>query len=272
MRLVLVQPRLRHAPDADHLAVIRRVLEGAGEAFTADDLVLLPEGCHPSDDAARYVRDVGALARGLGCHVFGGSHQEHVNGASVNAGVAVDPGGAVICRYEKLRPYADEGLRVRPGTALGALDVAGRRILVVVCADFWYADIIQRLRPPPDLVLVAALSVTRKPTAKYARTLWQHLAVARAYEFGTYVGISDWAADSGLPAARAAGVGGFADPTTAAAERLFTPMGEARMAVHPLDFAALAALRRERAARGFLSMGSAPDRNREAAVSLPWRA
>lgn len=271
MRLVLVQPRLRHSPDADHLEVIRRLLERAGEAFTADDVVLLPEGCHASDDAARYVRDVSALARALGCHVVGGSHHERVDDAIVNAGVAVDPHGAVIRRYEKLRPYAEEGMRVRAGTALGTLDVAGRRVLVLICADFWYAEVLRRLHPPPDLVLVAALSVTRKPTAEYARTLWQHLAVTRAYEFGTYVGISDWAADSDLLAVRPAGVGGFADPTTTEAGRLFTPMGAVRVAVHPLDFTALAGLRRERAARGFLSTDAELDRHQDApAVAPSW--
>jgi hypothetical protein len=41
-------------------------------------------------------------------------------------------------------------------------------------------------------------------------------------------------------------------------------MSEARVAVHPLDFAALVALRRERAARGFLSTAAVTERYREA--------
>jgi len=122
---------------------------------------------------------------------------------------------------------------------------------VLVCADFWFADVIQSVTELPDVVLVPALSVTRKPSPAYSRALWRHLAVARAYEYGVYVGVSDWAADARLPALHTAGVAGFADPTTVDADALFRPVGDARVAVHALDFAALDAFRADRRARGF---------------------
>jgi hypothetical protein len=93
--------------------------------------------------------------------------------------------------------------------------------------------------------------VTRKPSPEYSRTLWRHLAVARAYEFGAYIGISDWGYPSQLPTQFACGVGGVADPTTNVPERFFTPMGAHSVAVHALDFGALEGLRRDRSARGF---------------------
>src|SRR5207244_1755107 len=78
---------------------------------------------------------------------------------------------------------------VRPGRCIGEFTIAGRRILVLVCADFWFADVILGATALPDLMLVPALSVTRKPTPAYSRALWRHLAVSRAYEYGVYVGL-----------------------------------------------------------------------------------
>src|SRR5262245_43008781 len=253
VRLVLVQPRLQHLPEADSIGTIRSLLAWTVGWFERDDVVLLPEGIHPSQDGERYARDVAALARALGCHVIGGSHRERLAaGATVNAGLAFDPAGQPVGRYEKLRPYAEEAHGVQGGTVLGELTIAGHDLLVLICADFWYSDVFQRLRRAPEVVLVCALAVTRKPTPHFARTLWGHLAVTRAYELGAYVGISDWASDSEVAGLRVGGVGGFADPTATTPERLFTPIPATGAAAHRLDFAALRSLRRERRARGFL--------------------
>lgn len=250
MKLVLVQPRLLYDAQADNPGLVRRVLEPFAGQFEPDDLVLLPEhyDLRPSRDD--YEANVCALAQHLGCHVIGGSHHEQRDGHRVNAGVASDSRGRVVARYEKLRPYADERQRVREGETLGEFSVAGKRILVLVCADFWFSDLFHRTRELPDLVLVPAHSVTRKPSPDYSRALWRHLAVGRAYEFGVYVGISDWAyapAPVGLPAS---GVGGFADPTTIDPAGLYLPIDGA-VHVYPLDFDALDAFRRDRRARGF---------------------
>jgi len=248
MRLLLVQPRLRASPDADNLATIRGLIGSSGP-LAPDDVLLLPEHVVAGGRADAYERAVGDLARSLGCHVVGGSH--HQLERSVNAGVACGPDGAAVGRYEKVRPYAGERERVRPGRCLGEIALGGRRILVLLCADFWFADVILGATALPDIVLVPALSVTRKPTPEYSRALWRHLAVSRAYEYGVYVGISDWAHDSELPTLPAAGVAGFADPTATDPALFFQPLGDARLAVHDLDLARLEAFRHDRRSRGF---------------------
>jgi predicted amidohydrolase len=251
MRLVLLQPQLQFAPDADNVGRIRAALESASSAFEPDDIVLLPENFDRRASWEVYERDMSALACSLRCHVIGGSHHRPTAAGPVNSGLAFDTAGAVIGRYDKLRPYASERAFVRPGSVLGELFIAGRCVIVLVCSDFWFADVVQQATRLPDVILVAALSVSRKPGPDYSRTLWRHLAVSRAYEFGAYVGISDWAYPSELPAQFASGVGGFADPTATTTEGLFTAIGKRSSAVHPLDFRALDEFRRDRISRGF---------------------
>lgn len=252
MKLVLVQTHFSYDVSAENAAVIRRVLEPLARSLSRDDLVLLPEHYDLRPSRADYENDVRALARTLGCHVVGGSHHEQRDGQRVNAGVVSNPSGQLLARYEKLRPYAGERTLVEPGTALGELTIAGKRLLILVCADFWFSDLFHRTTELPDLVLVPAHSVTRKPAPDYSRALWRHLAVARAYEFGVYVGVSDWAAERGpLPVGLpASGVGGFADPTQVDPDALYTPIrGDAQ--IYELDFTALEAFRKDRYARGF---------------------
>jgi len=248
---VLVQPQLRHVSGAENLDLIRRLLESLEPAPAPQDVVLLPERFYIEEAHDTYVAAIRELARRFGCIIVGGSHHEPIGGELVNAGVVCGPDGAVLGRYEKLRPYASERGWVRPGGSFGEIAIGGRTLLVLICADFWFADVFLRAGALPDLVLVPALSVTRKPTPDYSRALWRHLAVARAYEFGCYVGISDWAHPSELPVLFASGVAGLADPTLIEPERLFQPLGDASIRAYPIDFAALDAFRADRAARGF---------------------
>lgn len=250
MKLVLVQPQLSYA-DAENLGRVKTALSGTRVELERDDIVLLPERFEPMGTRAGYEKEMTALARELGCHVVAGSHHEERGSGAVNSGLALDPDGRVIGRYDKLRPYANERSWVGPGSELGELEIAGRQVLVLICADFWFSDVFARAKRLPDVVLVPALSVTRKSTPDYSRTLWRHLAVARAYEFGAYVGISDWGYPSRLPELFASGVGGFADPTVVEPGRLYTPVGDRTVTVHELDFDRLAAFRRDRVERGF---------------------
>ena len=274
MRLILLEPQLRHSPSENNLAAIQALIDDSSLALSAEDVLLLPERFHFGPSQESYVSDLTSLARRLACHVVGGSHQEQREGRALNAGLAVAPDGAIVGRYEKLRPYANERGWVSPGSELGELTIGGRNVLVLICADFWFSDLIQRARRLPDLVLVPALSVTRKPTPEYSRALWRHLCIARAYEFGAYVGVSDWGYPSELvPAAettpdvralRAAGelprfssgVAGFADPTTTDPERMFQPVGSSAIRAYPIDFGALETFRRDRIDRGFFWKGS----------------
>ncbi len=251
MRLLLVQPRLSMALDARNVESVGQLLLDSGVTPARDDVALLPEHVSMATTREAYVAELGALARRLGCHVVSGSHHERRGNVVVNCGLVVDADGQSLGSYEKLRPYAAERPAVTPGSHFGELSIGGRQVLVLVCADFWFADVFARAGVLPDLVLVPALSVTRKATPDYSRALWRHLAVARAYEFGCYVGISDWAHVSNPPALSASGVGGLADPTSVDPERMFVPIGEAGVAVVEIDFSALEAFRRDRAERGF---------------------
>lgn len=221
-----------------------------GLKLTAHDIVLLPEHTHQRASRQAYLDDICGLAAELGANVVGGSHHQRESDAAVNTGAVVSPDGVVISEYDKLRPYAAERRVVEPGGRLGEMVVAGRRILVTICADFWFTDLFTRAEHLPDLVLVPAYSVTRKPTPDYSRSLWRHLAIARAYELGVYVGISDWSHSPEAPKPTTSGVGGFADPTTTDPDGFFTPIAEGVLAVD-LSFDALETFRADRIARGF---------------------
>jgi predicted amidohydrolase len=251
MRLVLVQPVLLHSPEADNVRPVLEALESSAVTCEPDDLLVLPERFHLSNSRDQYLADVRRIALAAGCHVVGGSHHEQRGDGQVNAGVVVDPAGGLIGCYEKVRPYHAERAVVSPGSAIGELTIGGHPLLVLVCADFWYSDLLFGARTLPDLVLVPALSVSRKPSPDFSRALWRHLAVTRAYELGAFVGVSDWDHASELPFLRASGVSGFADPTAVEPEALFRPLPSGGAAAFPLDFAALAEFRRDRAERGF---------------------
>lgn len=257
MKLVLIEPVLDHAPGAANMAAVTALLAPLRGQLAAGDVVLLPERFHLDPSRDRYESDVRGLARDLGCHVVGGSHHEQRDDGALNSGIVAGPDGAVLAHYDKLRPYAAERQWVRPGSRVGELDIAGRHVLVLVCADFWFSDLFDRTRRLPDLVLVPALSVTRKPTPDYSRELWRHLAIARAYEFGAFVGISDWSHASQVPLP-ASGVGGLADPTGVDPARFFTPVDAAGISVLDLDFDALDAFRRDRMDRGFFWKNTEP--------------
>ena len=251
MKVALTEPRLTHSNGHENHAAVIRQLDAAALDLGPDDLLVLPEHFDGTPDGAEYEEGVSALARRYDCHVVGGSHHAHGPTRSVNAGVVAAPDGTLLGRYEKLRPYATERSLVSPGTELGQFEIGGLRILVLVCADFWFSDLFDRAAHMPDLVVVPALSVTRKPTPEYSRALWRHLAIARAYEFGTYVGVSDWAHDSRLMALSVSGVSGFADPTEVEPTRLFREVRPHAVRTFELDRARLADFRADRLARGF---------------------
>ena len=248
MKLVLVEPALSVANADENVAKIGTLLAPLAGSLAPDDIVLLPEHYAATPTRSEYDSAVTALATMLGCHVVGGSHHEDRDGTLVNTGAIVDSKGTLLGRYEKLRPYAAERSRVREGRGLGEFAVGGRRLLVLVCADFWFSDVFYRAAALPDLILVPAFSVSRKPTPDYSRTLWRHLAVTRAYEFGAYVGVSDWKHTNEWPTA--SGVSGFADPTAVDPGALFTPTG-GEVRVYDLDWGALDAFRADRMSRGF---------------------
>ncbi|MDH7515729.1 MAG: carbon-nitrogen hydrolase family protein [Bacteroidota bacterium] len=251
MRLIITQPPLRAFDTALNFRAIREALAPFRGGCRPCDIVLLPEHVSFEEDADRYRDAVASIAVEWGCYVFGGTHHEKKSGGLINTGAVLSPTGELVGYYEKLRPYGDERRRVQPGTEIGEFVMGGFRILVLVCADFWFSDLFLRARTRPDIVLVPALSVSRKTSPEYSRTLWEYLAVSRAYEFGVFVGISDWALSPIAPHSIVCGVGGFADPTTIEPASFYRRTGEKTAEAFEIDGAALESFRQDRRARGF---------------------
>jgi predicted amidohydrolase len=250
-KLVLVKPELSYEPSMVNLSTLTQLIEAEQLVLAPTDIVLLPEHAVAERSRDLYLRGIAELARRFGCHVVGGSHHQQRGATKINAGAVCDARGQVIAEYEKLRPYAAERARVDSGDVLGELEIGAFRILVLICADFWFSDVFVRAKALPDLVLVPAHSVSRKPEPHYSRSLWRHLSVARAYEFGVYVGVSDWAHKRVPGMLAASGVSGFADPTTVHDDALFTPLVERAVQCFELDREKLLAFRADRLDRGF---------------------
>ena len=251
MRLVLINPALKAYDSSGNCSAIESLIVNHKHQIRPDDIILLPEHYTFDDHKESYLQFIQKLAVTAGCTVVGGSHHRFESGKRVNAGNIVDASGNVIAQYTKLRPYFDELKHIFPGDAFGEVTINGKNILILICADFWYSDLILSAKQLPDVILIPSLSVSRKPTPEYSRSLWHHLAITRAYEFGAYIGISDWSEHSSLPKLRTCGVGGFADPTSVQPEKFFQPIDESGISMFNLDFEALEKFREDRRMRGF---------------------
>lgn len=251
MKLVLLQPQLRAFDNEHSTAVLRSLIDSAKGSFDERDVIVLPEHFYFGSEAEPYHDFIRELAVANVCHVIGGSFHEQRDGKPINTGYVVNPYGEIIASYDKLRPYAEEQKWVEPGETLGEFQIDGVRFLCLICADFWFSDLIYRAKELPDILVVPALSVTRKSTQDYSRELWRHLAISRAYEFGVYVGISDWGYPSELPSLFTCGVGGFANPTTVIPSDFFHPIGNEGVLTVAIDLDALNEFRDDRRQRGF---------------------
>ncbi len=247
MKILLVQPP-RYSPDghANFDAVEALVTPGSA------DLMILPELAGASLPRADYLTRVRELAQGSGMAVVGGSHYDDSGpGGRVNRGAVAGPDGTLLAEYDKAHPY---GLELRsgvvPGRPGGGFELHGRRLHVLLCADLWYSASLAGA-DGPDAVLVPAFSVTRWDGPAPARQLWQHMSVARAYEFMTYVAVSDWHHETTYHGHPCAGVTGLANPCPHTHTGFFTGPPDAAVSLHELDFGRLDAFRRDRSERGF---------------------
>ncbi|MEU6714850.1 carbon-nitrogen hydrolase family protein [Nonomuraea sp. NPDC046802] len=243
MKILLVQPP-HWSPDghANFDAIERIVPTGAGE------VLLLPELAGSSMSRPDYLSRVRSLAEGTGMAVVGGSHYD----GAVNRGAVFDAGGSLLSEYDKVHPYGVElSSGIVPGRPGPGFELHGRRLLVLLCADLWYSASLAG-RDGLDAVLVPAFSVTRWDGPAPARELWQHMSVARAYEFMTYVAVSDWHHETTYQGRPCAGVTGLANPCPRTRSGFFTGPPELPVSAHDLDFARLDAFRRDRADRGFV--------------------
>ena len=257
MRLILTQPQLTAFDNTHSLDIFRRQLDAMQGGVARGDIVLLPEHAFFVQSQEEYLAIVQPLAREYGCHLVAGSFHEITDEVKRNTGAVLSPEGEVLGWFDKLRPYSEERSRVEAGTRLGEFRIGDLNILILICADFWFGDLFFRARALPDLVLVPALSVTRKTTPDYSRALWRHLAIGRAYEFGVFVGISDWGFPSALPKHITSGVGGFADTTGTDPDLFYRATGDAALRSIEPDFEALAHFRHDRMERGFYFRDSA---------------
>lgn len=249
LHVVLVQPDAWRPDGGRNLETVRRCLDHA-PALGEQHIVVLPELVGATMPTDRYAHEIAGLARACGAWVIGGSH--HAAGAPVvNGGVVADPNGTIVDHYEKRNPYGvehDHG--VAAGQRAATLTIAGRRVTVLLCADAWFAELLLAAGDP-ELIVVPSFTITRRPPA-FARALWEHLAVARAYEFGAYVALGDWRPPATYHEQPAAGVSGVADPFPTAPAGFFTPATPAPVSVHALDLDRLDRHRADRRARRFI--------------------
>lgn len=245
-------------PSPSASAVNVKRLAAAAEAAGAPEdpperrVAVLPERFWRDGDEAAYRAAVSALARRWDAWVVGGSMRaERPDGTARNTGVVAAPDGTIKGAYAKRRPFAAEALvGVTPGEGPAAFALGGAPVAVCICADLFDPGLLAACPPDCAVVLVCACSTSRKPAPDFARALWTHVAVARAWERNAYVVVSDWAPAPHLPGVRTSGVGGLADPCRDTPP-LFTPVPPPAVWFR-LELESLGRLERDRLARKFL--------------------
>ncbi|MEM7284815.1 MAG: nitrilase-related carbon-nitrogen hydrolase [Actinomycetota bacterium] len=250
MRLLLTQLDADPSDGLDNLGHVQGLLPAD---VTGDDVLLLPELIGGEVGRTTYETALQRFAARIGCHVVGGSYHSADGPEQTNGGVVVAPTGDVVDRYGKHRPYgAEHGTVARDRTTgAGRFRVQGREVVVIVCADFWFSELLHGLAIEPDVLHVPAFSISQKPTPDHARALWSHMTASRAYEFSTFVGLSDWAHPVAWGGLAASGVAGFADPNPGLESRHFRPAHPAGVTIVDPDFDRLDELRTNRTERGF---------------------
>lgn len=247
-----MQPKARMADGTD-IGRAANALRRKGFVGAAGDIILLPELVGDGYSAADYEQALADMARQFTCHVVGGSQFDMSQDKPANQGLVVDPAGNVIAQYQKANPYGRERDFSRPGDRAGAsFRIGGVECFVSVCADFFHAETYRGLTTAPDIILVPALSVSRKSTPDLARARWRHAMIARAFEQAAFVGVSDWAypvrTGGALPSS---GVAGLAHPDPETSAQLLRTLGRSQVQVFEIDLTVARALRDDQRARGF---------------------
>ena len=241
---------------------LARAAAAAGDAADPAErrIAVLPERWWRDDDEAAYRAAVRELARLWDGWIVGGSmHAERDDGTTRNVGLLVAPDGTERGTYEKRHPFAAEALAgVVAGAGPATFDAAGVRVVAAICADLFDPALFRGAGPDDAVaILVCAASTSRKPDPAFARALWTHVAVARAWERNAHVVIGDWGHAPHLPGVRTCGVSGHADPSRELPPFFAptpTPAAWFRLPLEPL-----ARLRRDRLSRNFLWSGE-PER------------
>ncbi|MFC1532703.1 carbon-nitrogen hydrolase family protein [Thermodesulfobacteriota bacterium] len=194
MKLVLAQPINRSKDINQNFEMILYSASQAEDTLEGTDILVLPELIGATSSMEKYENWVKTTAKTLKCTVVGGSHHEQREKGVFNCGVVASSEGKTVARYDKHRPYGSEfNSGIIGGTTWGQFSLNGRQFVILICSDLWYSSLFHHLEIPPDVVLTPTFSVTQKPRPTAGQNLWQFMAVSRAYEFSTYVGVSDWA-------------------------------------------------------------------------------
>jgi len=166
-----------------------------------------------------------------------------------------DPSGKIISHYEKLRPYGVESkLGIVPGNLTGQFEIDGCRVLVLICADSGIRkSFLATSKSDLMFIFVPTFSISSRGTARAARSLWKSMAVARAYEFGVYVGISDWRYPCEYHSLKSSSVGGLADPRPRTHHGFFLNLGRRRIDRFTVDIERVRDFRQHRSNHAFLS-------------------
>ncbi len=218
---------------------------------TPCDVILLPELIGSNASVHAYENAICELALKLRCYVVGGSHYMQTGNKTVNRGIVANPGGGVVAAYEKLNPYGPElEQNVAFGRASDVFHIGELTCKVCICADLWVSDTFLPRRSDIDLVFVPSFSISQRSRPEKAQALWRHMTVARAYEIGAYVCVSDWDPNCAFNGLNAAGVAGLATPIPEG-EHFFEPIGAKNTALFELDFRKLEAFREHKRSRGF---------------------
>ncbi len=252
MKLVLTQPINRSEDINQNFEMILDLASRTEGTLEGADMLVLTELIGASSSIEKYENWVMTTAKMLKCTVVGGSHHEQREKGVFNCGVVASSEGKIIARYDKLRPYGSEFNRgIVGGTTWGQFSLDVRQFVIFICSDLWYSSLFHQLEIPPDVVLTPSFSVTQKPTPTAGRNLWKFMAVSRAYEFSTYVGVSDWAHPCEYNGLYSCGVSGLADPSPDDG-CYYTPVGDGIFKSYQLDFDRLDELRENQKTRNFL--------------------
>lgn len=263
MQCTLTQPPLTHDDHQQDLAAIQRAL-----VHVASDLILLPELFFREHDDEAYRTFLAQLAAETGACVVGGSlyspcaarsAQGARRRATYNRGAVIAPDGEQMATYGKRHPYGDEvACGVEPGPGAGRFTWKGVRFGVLICADAWDSRCFDG--EPVDCWCIVAETVSEHHAPADVRHLWESLAVARAFEYASYVAISDWTEARHADRCQTCGVSGFVDPTQGA-----VPFQPTNGAAHTfaIDRDRLHRHRARRAERHFLLRGPDIDIRRD---------
>lgn len=252
MQIVLSQPINRSENIDQNFEAILHSASQARDTLAGADMLVLPELIGAVSSTEKYEGWVKTTAKALNCTVVGGSYHEKRETDVVNCGVVASSEGKILARYDKHRPYGSELDRgIVGGTSWGRFTQDGRHFAILVCADLWFSASFYQFEVLPDVVLTPSFTVSQKPDPTAGQNLWEHMTVSRAYEFATYVAVSDWAHPCEYDGLLSCGVSGLANPSPDDA-CYFTPVGDGVFKSYELDFDRIEELRENRKARGFL--------------------